>query len=48
VATDLNQPMLNRAAAEQPRESRITWRQADALALPFEDKALRLWPASSA
>ena len=38
VATDLNQPMLDRAAARQPRESRITWRQADALALPFEDQ----------
>src|SRR5215208_5762179 len=36
VATDLNQPMLDHAAAEQPRDSRITWRQADALALPFE------------
>src|SRR5437016_9797644 len=30
VATDLNQPMLDHAAARQPRESRITWRQADA------------------
>jgi ubiquinone/menaquinone biosynthesis C-methylase UbiE len=39
VATDLNQPMLDHAAAEQPRESRITWRQADALALPFEDQS---------
>src|SRR6186713_2261425 len=39
VATDLNQPMLDRAVAEQPRESRITWRQADALALPFEDQS---------
>lgn len=39
VATDLNQPMLNLAAAKQPRESRIEWRQADALALPFEDQS---------
>jgi ubiquinone/menaquinone biosynthesis C-methylase UbiE len=38
VATDLNQPMLDRAAARQPGESRITWRQADALALPFADR----------
>jgi ubiquinone/menaquinone biosynthesis C-methylase UbiE len=39
VATDLNQPMLDRAAARQPGESRITWRQADALALPFVDRS---------
>jgi ubiquinone/menaquinone biosynthesis C-methylase UbiE len=39
VATDLNQPMLDYAAARLPGESRITWRQADALALPFEDQS---------
>ena len=38
VATDLNQPMLDHAAAKQPDRSRVTWRQVDALALPFEDK----------
>jgi ubiquinone/menaquinone biosynthesis C-methylase UbiE len=38
VATDLNQPMLNRAATQQPPEPRLTWQQADALALPFEDR----------
>ncbi|MCI0598675.1 MAG: methyltransferase domain-containing protein [Beijerinckiaceae bacterium] len=38
VATDLNQPMLDQAAARQPQDARITWRQADALALPFEDQ----------
>lgn len=38
VATDLNQPMLDRAAARQHNDSRIVWRQADALKLPFEDK----------
>jgi ubiquinone/menaquinone biosynthesis C-methylase UbiE len=38
-ATDLNQPMLDHAAAKQRGESRITWRQADALALPFEDQS---------
>ena len=38
VATDLNQPMLDHAAAKQPDENRVTWRQADALALPFEDQ----------
>jgi len=38
VATDLNQPMLDHAAAKQPDRSRIIWRQADALALPFADQ----------
>lgn len=38
VATDLNQPMLNRAAARQPPDSRLTWKQVDALALPFDDR----------
>ena len=38
VATDLNQPMLDQAAARQPGGSRVEWRQADALALPFEDQ----------
>lgn len=37
VVTDLNQPMLDYAASRQPADERITWRQADALALPFED-----------
>jgi ubiquinone/menaquinone biosynthesis C-methylase UbiE len=39
VATDLNQPMLDRAAAQQPRDRRLTWKQADALALPFAEGA---------
>jgi ubiquinone/menaquinone biosynthesis C-methylase UbiE len=39
VATDLNQPMLDQAAAKTHPEGRITWRQADALALPFEDQS---------
>jgi SAM-dependent methyltransferase len=38
VATDLNQPMLNHAAAKQSPQNRMTWRQADALALPFADQ----------
>jgi ubiquinone/menaquinone biosynthesis C-methylase UbiE len=38
VATDLNQPMLDFAAAQQGTE-RVTWQQADALALPFEDES---------
>jgi ubiquinone/menaquinone biosynthesis C-methylase UbiE len=37
VVTDLNQPMLDYAAARQGSDSRIEWRQADALDLPFED-----------
>src|SRR5437773_8019141 len=36
VATDLNQPMLDFAAKTTPF-SRVTWHQADAMALPFED-----------
>lgn len=38
TATDLNQPMLDRAAASKGLEGRVTWRQADALALPFGDQ----------
>ena len=38
-STDLNQPMLNRASARQPGDRRLTWQQADALALPFEDRS---------
>ena len=30
--------MLDHAAAQQPRDRRLTWQQADALALPFEDR----------
>lgn len=42
VVTDLNQPMLDYAASRQGPDSRIRWRQADALALPFEDAAFDL------
>ena len=38
IATDLNQPMLDFAAA-QPGAERVQWRQADALALPFPDRS---------
>jgi ubiquinone/menaquinone biosynthesis C-methylase UbiE len=38
TATDLNQPMLDHAAARARPDERISWRQADALALPFEDQ----------
>ncbi|KRB62132.1 SAM-dependent methyltransferase [Rhizobium sp. Root708] len=37
VATDLNQAMLDYARSQQPSDSRVQWRQADALDLPFED-----------
>jgi ubiquinone/menaquinone biosynthesis C-methylase UbiE len=42
VVTDLNQPMLDYAASRQPPDARITWRQADALALPFADTSFDL------
>jgi ubiquinone/menaquinone biosynthesis C-methylase UbiE len=43
VVTDLNQPMLDYAASRQPPDSRrIEWRQADAMALPFENAAFDL------
>ena len=35
VVTDLNQAMLDFAASRQAPDSRITWQQADAMALPF-------------
>ncbi|SDA89176.1 class I SAM-dependent methyltransferase [Mesorhizobium qingshengii] len=42
VVTDLNQPMLDYAASRQAPDSRIEWRQADAMALPFDDAAFDL------
>lgn len=42
VVTDLNQPMLDYAETRQPADNRISWRKADALALPFEDAAFDL------
>jgi len=39
TATDLNQLMLDQAKARQPGGRRIDWKQADALALPFKEKA---------
>lgn len=38
VATDLNQPMLDKAAQRQPA-GHVEWKQADALALPFQDES---------
>ncbi|QPF82320.1 methyltransferase domain-containing protein [Bradyrhizobium genosp. L] len=37
VATDLNEPMLARAKSQMPDQADVSWQQADALALPFED-----------
>ena len=37
LVTDLNQPMLDYAAARQGTDNRIAWRQADALQLPLDD-----------
>src|ERR1700739_4199490 len=31
IVTDLNQPMIDYAASRQPPDTRIKWRQADAL-----------------
>lgn len=39
TASDLNQPMLDRAASRQGADDRIVWRQADALHLPFDDES---------
>ena len=37
TVTDLNQAMLDYAANKQGLDNRITWRQADAMDLPFDD-----------
>ncbi len=37
TATDLNQPMLDRAQSQQNDPERIEWQQADALELPYAD-----------
>ena len=42
VVTDLNQMMLDFAASRQAPDARITWRQADAVTLPFEDASFDL------
>jgi ubiquinone/menaquinone biosynthesis C-methylase UbiE len=39
AVTDLNQAMLDRAAARQGSDHRIVWQQADALHLPFSDRS---------
>jgi ubiquinone/menaquinone biosynthesis C-methylase UbiE len=42
VVTDLNQPMLDYAATRQDPDDRLSWRRADAQALPFEDAVFDL------
>jgi ubiquinone/menaquinone biosynthesis C-methylase UbiE len=37
TVTDLNQSMIDHAANKQGPDNRVTWRQADALDLPFND-----------
>ncbi|WP_460450808.1 class I SAM-dependent methyltransferase [Alsobacter sp. SYSU BS001988] len=37
VVTDLNKPMLDRAQRRQEGDGRLTWIEANALSLPFED-----------
>ena len=39
TVSDLNQPMLDRAIRMQGRADHITWQQADALDLPFQDQS---------
>jgi len=39
TATDLNAPMLDYAMSRQNDDPRIEWREADALALPFESRS---------
>ncbi len=39
TVTDLNQPMLDHAAAKQVVDARLQWKQADALDLPFDDSS---------
>jgi SAM-dependent methyltransferase len=41
TATDLNQPMIDRARAK-PGMARVVWRQADAMRLPFPDGSFDL------
>jgi SAM-dependent methyltransferase len=41
TATDLNQPMIDQARAK-PGMERVTWRQADAMKLPFPDESFDL------
>ena len=42
TVTDLNQAMVDYAAAKQPPNTRIKWHQANALALPFDNASFDL------
>jgi ubiquinone/menaquinone biosynthesis C-methylase UbiE len=42
VATDLNQPMLDYAKSRQAGDTRVSWRQADALELRFDDASFEV------
>lgn len=42
VVTDLNGPMLNYARSRQQGDTRLQWREADAQALPFDEKSFDL------
>jgi ubiquinone/menaquinone biosynthesis C-methylase UbiE len=42
TVTDLNQPMLDYAAIRQAPDKRVSWRKADAQALPFENATFDL------
>lgn len=42
TVTDLNQPMLDHAASRQEADSRISWHQADALDLPFNNASFEV------
>jgi ubiquinone/menaquinone biosynthesis C-methylase UbiE len=39
VVSDLNEPMLEKAASRQGADERIVWQRADALHLPFDDES---------
>lgn len=40
TVSDLNQPMLDRAASQQAHDDRVLWQQADALDLPFPENSM--------
>jgi ubiquinone/menaquinone biosynthesis C-methylase UbiE len=42
TVTDLNGPMLDHARRRQQGDTRLRWREADAQALPFDDKSFDL------
>jgi ubiquinone/menaquinone biosynthesis C-methylase UbiE len=39
IATDLNEPMFRNAAGKFQKSEAVEWKQADACALPFEDRS---------